>query len=38
MVAGRARPTMRCLREDLVLPVPRVDTPLDEITHPLLAK
>jgi hypothetical protein len=38
MVAGRARPTMRCLRGDLVLPVPRVDTPLDEITHPLLAK
>jgi hypothetical protein len=38
MVAGRARPTMRCLCEDLVLPVPRVDTPLDEITHPLLTK
>src|ERR1022692_4846708 len=38
MVAGGGRPTMRCLREDLVLPVPRVDTPLDEITHPLLAK
>jgi hypothetical protein len=37
-VAERARPTLRCLREDLVLPVPRVDTPLDEIAHPLLAK
>jgi hypothetical protein len=37
-VAQRVRPTLRCLREDLALPVPRVDTPLDEITHPLLAK
>src|SRR5450755_588448 len=32
------RPTLRCLREDLGLPVPRVDAPLDEIAHPLLAK
>jgi hypothetical protein len=37
-VAERARPTLRCLREDLALPVPRVDTPLEEITHPLLVK
>jgi hypothetical protein len=37
-VAERARPTLRCLREDLGLPVPRVYTPLDEISHPLLAK
>jgi hypothetical protein len=37
-VAGRARPTLRCLREDLALPTPRADTPLDEIAHPLLAK
>jgi hypothetical protein len=27
-VAERLRPTLRCLREDLALPVPRVDTPL----------
>jgi hypothetical protein len=33
-----ARPTLRCLREDLCLPVPPVDRPLDEITHPLLRK
>jgi hypothetical protein len=37
-VAERARPTLHCLREDLALPVPPVNTPLDEITHPLLAK
>ena len=37
-MAGRVRPTMRCLREDLALPVPRADTPLAEVTHPLLAK
>jgi hypothetical protein len=34
----RARPTLRCLREDLALPLPRVSTPLEEIAHPLLAK
>lgn len=33
-----ARPTVRCLREDLKLAVPPVDDPLDEIDHPLLAK
>lgn len=33
-----ARPTLRCLREDLHLPLPRVDVPLDELAHPLLAK
>jgi hypothetical protein len=37
-VAERARPTMRCLREDLNLPLPPVNRPLDEITHPLLSK
>ena len=37
-MAERARPTIRCLREDLALPVPRADTLLDEIAHPLLAK
>ena len=37
-MAQRARPTLRCLREDLALPAPRVDTPLEEISHPLLAK
>jgi hypothetical protein len=33
-----ARPTLRCLREDLDLPVPVVTVPLDEIHHPILAK
>ena len=37
-MAGRAKPTLRCLREDLALPVPRADTPLEEISHPLLAE
>jgi hypothetical protein len=37
-MAERARPTLRCLREDLALPAQRVDTPLEEISHPLLAK
>jgi hypothetical protein len=37
-MAGLARPTLRCLRKDLALAVPRVDTPLEEISHPLLAK
>jgi hypothetical protein len=27
-MAGLARPTLRCLREDLALAVPRADTPL----------
>jgi hypothetical protein len=35
---GRPRPTLRCLREDLALPLPTVDEPLDEVDHPLLAK
>jgi hypothetical protein len=34
----QARPTLRCLREDPALVVPRAGTPLDEIAHPLLAK
>jgi hypothetical protein len=37
-MAGLARPTLRCLREDLALAVPRADAPLEEISHPLLAK
>jgi hypothetical protein len=37
-MAGLARPTLRCLREDLALAIPRADTPLEEISHPLLAK
>jgi hypothetical protein len=32
------RPTVRCLREDLKLPVPPARIPLDEIDHPLLRK
>jgi hypothetical protein len=32
------RPTLRCLREDLGLPIPPAGDPLDEIDHPLLAK
>jgi hypothetical protein len=37
-MARRARPTLRCLREDLMQVVPPADTPLDEVPHPLLAK
>jgi hypothetical protein len=37
-MAERARPTLRCLREDLGLAVPRVDVLLEEVVHPLLAK
>jgi hypothetical protein len=33
-----ARPTLRCLREDLELPVPAVTAPLEELEHPILAK
>jgi hypothetical protein len=29
---------MRCLREDLEVAVPTADTPLEEVSHPLLAK
>jgi hypothetical protein len=32
------RPTLRCLREDLQLPVPVALVPLDEIDHPILKK
>jgi hypothetical protein len=32
------RPTLRCLREDLRLPVPPARTSLDRIDHPLLQK
>ncbi|MBW8806722.1 MAG: hypothetical protein JF587_23130 [Catenulisporales bacterium] len=38
MTAQRARPTLRCLREDLDLPLPPVNRPLDEIDHPLVRK
>lgn len=34
----RVRPTLRCLTEDLKLPIPWANEPLDEIDHPLLAK
>jgi hypothetical protein len=37
-MAGLARPTLRCLPEDLALAVPRADTSLEEIGHPLLAR
>ncbi|MFJ6212136.1 hypothetical protein ACIQGZ_02170 [Streptomyces sp. NPDC092296] len=33
-----ARPTLRCLQQDMGLPVPPVTRPLEEIDHPLLAK
>jgi hypothetical protein len=36
-MAGRATPTLRCIREDLA-PAQRADTPLEEFGHPLLAK
>ena len=32
------RPTLRCLREDLKVPLPPVNRPLDEVAHPLLDK
>ncbi len=34
----RARPTLRCLRDDLGLQLPPVDQPLDDIDHPLFKK
>ncbi|MEV0226719.1 hypothetical protein [Streptomyces sp. NPDC050704] len=34
----RARPTLRCLSQDLCLPVPPITVPLDEVEHPALAK
>ncbi|MBS2966517.1 hypothetical protein KGA66_25990 [Actinocrinis puniceicyclus] len=38
MAAESARPTLRCLREDLGLALPPVNRPLDEIDHPLIRK
>lgn len=38
MIAEPARPTLRCLREDLKIPLPPVNWPLDEIDHPLVRK
>ncbi len=38
MAAESARPTLRCLREDLRLALPPVNRPLDEIDHPLIRK
>jgi len=35
---GRARPTLRCLREDVKLALGSADQPIDEIDHPLLTK
>lgn len=32
------RPTLRCLREDLHLPLPTARVPLDEVDHPVLRK
>jgi hypothetical protein len=32
------RPTLRCLHDDLHMPLPPVSQPLDEIDHPLLRK
>lgn len=32
------RPTLRCLREDLALPVPPARVLLEEVDHPLLRK
>ncbi|BCY05494.1 hypothetical protein [Actinoplanes sp. L3-i22] len=32
------RPTIRCLREDLRLPIPSARVPLDQVAHPLIAK
>lgn len=32
------RPTLRCLREDLHLPLPPASIPLDQVDHPLLTK
>lgn len=32
------RPTLRCLRDDLRLPLSPIDDPLDEVDHPLLRK
>jgi hypothetical protein len=32
------RPTLRCLREDLRLPLPPASVPLDQVDHPLLTK
>jgi hypothetical protein len=32
------RPTLRCVTEDLRLPVPPTNKPLDELDHPVLAK
>lgn len=34
----QVRPTLRCLREDLTLPLPPASQPLDELDHPILAK
>lgn len=36
--AVTVRPTLRCLREDLRLPIPDATVPLDAIDHPLLVK
>jgi hypothetical protein len=37
-VMDRARPTIRCLRDDLHLQLPSARMPLDQLAHPLLDK
>jgi hypothetical protein len=37
-LAGHARPTLRCLRDDLGLTVPHAGILLDETGHPVLAQ
>jgi hypothetical protein len=37
-VMDKARPTIRCLRDDLHLQLPSARTPLDQLAHPLLDK
>lgn len=32
------RPTLRCLRDDLVIALPPISQPLDELDHPLVRK
>lgn len=35
---ARVRPTLRCLRDDLDMPIPSARMPLDAVEHPLLTK
>jgi hypothetical protein len=38
MTDNAVRPTLRCLRDDLAIPLPPLDVALHEIEHPLIAK